>query len=155
MSRTTGSRVLRFARGLERIVIVRTAHVGQQREALSRLEQRIAEQTAREAAWMNRLHRLYAGPMKLNRMTLFDLRRRGAELRQACAELRADIALLHEDAARLRAAMEAEAEAVVALRRRHARCLRWAEADGRTRRLTREQESQSEREEWGWRTGLS
>jgi hypothetical protein len=152
---STGSRVVRFARGLERIVIVRTAHVGQQREALSRLEQRIAEQTAREAALMDSLHSLYAGPLRLNRTTLFDLRRRGAALRQACAELRAEIALLHEDAARLRAVIEAEADAVIALRWRHERCLRWAKADGRATRLKREQESQNEQEEWGWRTGLS
>jgi hypothetical protein len=149
------TRVVRLAQGLERIVIGRVAHAQRQREELSQTDQRIAAQSARETERVDALHHLYAGPLRLDRVSLFDLRRRGAVLRKDCAELRAGIALLQEDAARMRAEIEAEVAAVIALRRRQSRLLQWADTDRRARRLKQEQRLEREQEEWVWRMWVS
>jgi hypothetical protein len=149
------ARVVRLVQGLERIALARVARAQGQRKTLSQTELRIAAQSAREAEQIDALKHLYAGPLRLDRASLFELRRCGAVLRKECAELRAGIAILQEDAARIRAAIDAELAAAAALRRRQSRLLEWANADLRTRRMKREQRVQREQEEWVWRTWVS
>lgn len=145
------ARVVRLAQGLERIALARAAQAQLQREELSRTEGRITAQSAREAAQRDALRHLYAGPLRLDRGSLFELRRCSAVLKRECAELRAGIAALQEDAARIRAAIDTELAAVVALRRRQSRLLEWAKTDLKMRRMKQEQRLQGEQEDGVWR----
>jgi len=149
------TRIMRLAQGLDRIAVARIARAQRQQEALLQTEWQIAAQSSREAERVDALRHLYAGPLRLDRASLFELRRCGAVLRKECAELRAAIADLQEDAARTRAAIDVELAAVAALRRRQSHLLEWAHTDLRSRRMKREQRVEREHEEWVWRTWVS
>jgi hypothetical protein len=149
------ARVVRLAQGLERIALAHAAQAQWQREELARTEQQIAASWSREVAQRNALKHLYAGPLKLDRASLFELRRCGAVLKRECAELRAGIAVLQDDAARIRAALDTELAAVAALRRRQSRLLDWAQTDLRSRRKKLEQRLQNEQEDGAWLARVS
>jgi hypothetical protein len=149
------SRVARFARGLERIAVLRVARVERLCAELLEIERQAAAQCAGEIERIEALRRLFGGPLRLDRASLFDLRRKGAILRGECAELRASIASLQADAARIRAEIDGERVAVTGLRRRQTRLLQWVDTRRKADRLEHEQKLQREHEEWVWRMWLS